>query len=53
MILIRNATVLDPASGDLTENASVVVEGERIREVSRRTDQGLAPRSPSMPAGAP
>jgi imidazolonepropionase-like amidohydrolase len=34
MILIRNATVLDPVSGDLTENASVLVEGERIREVS-------------------
>ena len=28
MIVIRNATVLDPASGDLTENASVVIEGE-------------------------
>src|SRR6185436_1586337 len=36
MILIRNATLLDPASGELTENASVVVEGERIREVSPR-----------------
>jgi imidazolonepropionase-like amidohydrolase len=34
MLLIRNATALDPASGNLTENASVVVEGERIREVS-------------------
>ena len=36
MILIRNATLLDPASGDLTEGVSVVVEGERIREVSPR-----------------
>ena len=36
MILIRNATLLDPASGELTENASVVVEDERIREVSPR-----------------
>jgi len=36
MIVIRNATLLDPVSGDLTENASVVVEGERIREVSAR-----------------
>ena len=34
MIVIRNATVLDPASGELTENASVVIEGERIREVA-------------------
>ena len=39
MILIRNATLLDPASGNLTENASVVVEGERIREVSPRPIQ--------------
>jgi predicted amidohydrolase YtcJ len=37
MILIRNATVLDPATGSLTESASVVVEGERIREVSAAT----------------
>ena len=36
MILIRNATLLDPASGDLTAGVSVVVEGERIREVSPR-----------------
>ena len=36
MILIRNGNLLDPASGDLTENASVLVEGERIREVSAR-----------------
>ena len=39
MILIRNATLLNPASGDLTENVSVVVEGERIREVSPRPIQ--------------
>ena len=37
MILIRNATLLDPATGSLTESASVVVEGERIREVSAGT----------------
>ena len=37
MIVIRNAAVLDPASGELTENASVVIEGERIREVSAST----------------
>jgi imidazolonepropionase-like amidohydrolase len=36
MILIRNATLLDPVSGELTENVSVVVERERIREVSPR-----------------
>ncbi len=36
MILVRNATLLDPATGDLTGGASVLVEGERIREVSAR-----------------
>ena len=36
MILVRNATLLDPATGALTEGASVLVEGERIREVSAR-----------------
>src|SRR6059036_1724390 len=39
MILIRNANLLDPASGNLTENVSVVVEGEQIREVSPRPIQ--------------
>ena len=39
MLVIRNATLLDPASGNLTENVSVVVEGERIREVSPRPIQ--------------
>ena len=36
MILVRNATLLDPATGALTEGAEVLVEGERIREVSAR-----------------
>jgi imidazolonepropionase-like amidohydrolase len=34
MILIENAALLDPATGDLTERASVLVEGDRIRDVS-------------------
>jgi len=52
MILIRNATLLDPVSGDLTESASVVVEGERIREVSARPITVSASLT-STPAGAP
>src|SRR5258705_3481561 len=39
MLEIRNPPLLDPASGNLTENVSVVVEGERIREVSPRPIQ--------------
>jgi imidazolonepropionase-like amidohydrolase len=35
-VLFRNARVLDAAAGRYTEGASVLVEGERVREVSDR-----------------
>jgi imidazolonepropionase-like amidohydrolase len=35
--VLSNARVFDGVSAELTEGASVVVEGERIREISRKT----------------
>src|SRR5438552_3980323 len=36
MILFRRCTLLDPASPDLREGVEILVEGERIKEVSDR-----------------
>ncbi|HEV8307503.1 MAG TPA: amidohydrolase family protein [Methylomirabilota bacterium] len=36
VILFRNAKLLDPTRSELTDEASVLVEGDRIREVSSR-----------------
>jgi imidazolonepropionase-like amidohydrolase len=42
-ILIRNATLLDPATGNLAGGTEVLIEGERIRAVS---DRPIAARDP-------
>ena len=35
-VLFRNAQLLDPTRADLADGTSVLVEGDRIREVSSR-----------------
>ena len=39
MILFRNASLLDPTTGEVAGGTSVLVEGDRIREVSSRPIQ--------------
>ena len=36
LVLFQNARLLDPEATDLREGMSVLVEGDRIREVSDR-----------------
>jgi imidazolonepropionase-like amidohydrolase len=48
-ILFRNAKLLDPTKADLAGGTSVLVEGDRIREVSRRPIK--APRATVIDVG--
>jgi imidazolonepropionase-like amidohydrolase len=36
LVLFKNAKLLDPTKAELQDGASVLVEGDRIREVSPR-----------------
>src|SRR5262245_32730255 len=41
-ILLQNATLLDPATGSLSDGAAVLVEGDRIRDVSLRANRSAS-----------